>query len=169
MIQHTGKWVLAASALWLLAPASPVVAGDQVPIKGDVTIVPDPSVPPMVISIHPLIVQETRLFSGNVSHCGACTGVIVENINLSNFTFEGMFTLVAANGDTIVGTAAGSLSVDQSNPAYLVVTETFVFTGGTGRFAGATGSALGGGLANRATSVAQESFQGTISSPGSSK
>jgi hypothetical protein len=169
MIMHTSKWILAASALAFLTPASAVVAADQVPIKGNVTIVPDLTVPPKVISVNPPIVQETRLITGIVSHLGACTGMIVEDINLHDLTFSGTFTLVAANGDTIVGTATGGLSVDPNNPGFFDVTETFTITGGTGRFARATGSAIGGGLANRTTSVAQESFEGTISSPGSLK
>jgi hypothetical protein len=167
MIQHTFKCVLAASALCLLGPASAVVAGDQVPVKGKVTIVPDPQAPTVPISSNPPIVQETRLISGIVSHLGSSTGVIVENINLADLSFVGTFTLQAANGDTIVGTATGVLLFNPANPGFFDVSETFTITGGTGRFAGATGSAIGQGQANRTTGVAQESFQGTISSPGS--
>jgi hypothetical protein len=168
MVMRIWKCVVAGSALFFLAPASAVVAADQVPIKGNVTIVPT-QVPPKPISMNPPIVEVTRSITGIVSHLGACTGTIVEDINLRDLTFSGTFTLVAANGDTIVGTATGGLSFDPNNPGFFDVTEIFTITGGTGRFARAIGSAIGGGLADRTTSVAQESFEGTISSPGSLK
>jgi hypothetical protein len=171
MIQHAWKCLLAVSALLFLAPAAAAVAGDHVPIKGKVTIVPDSSVPPVIISTSPLIVQDTRLISGEARPLGPCTGVIVETITFnSNRTvaaFLGTFTLAGSNGDSITGTAAGTL-VFNSETGVFDVTETFVITGGTGRFNGATGSATGEGEASTA-GVAQESFKGTLSLPGSRK
>jgi hypothetical protein len=88
------------------------------------------------------------------------------NPQLTMATFVGTFTLVAANGDSISGTVAGSLAINSTG--LFDVTETFEITDGTGRFDGATGSAVGAGQATPA-GVAQETFQGTISSPGSLK
>jgi hypothetical protein len=159
MIVHTWKWILAASALAFLAPASAVLAGDQVPIKGRLTIVPDPNVPGQ------------RLITGNVSHFGSVTGVNMVSVHFVSrvkATFTGMFTLTAANGDTIFGSDAGTLLF---NPAtgFFDVNEILMFMGGTGRFEGATGGATGVGQVDPSTNVAVESFEGVISSPGSLK
>jgi hypothetical protein len=154
-----------AAVVALLAPASTVMAGNQVPLKGDITIVPDGS-PSVVISTDPLIVRQSRSITGIVSHLGRVEGTIVQNVNLQNLNFFGVFTLYGANGDSITGEVTGNL-VFTEDPTILDVIEAINITGGTGRFAGATGSAIGDGQANRATGVALESFRGVISSPGS--
>jgi hypothetical protein len=159
MRKHIRRWVLAASALAFLAPASAAVAGDEVPIKGNLTIV-NGSMPGQ------------RLITGNVSHLGAVTGVAWQQVFVVKgvLMFFDTFTLTAANGDMLFGTGTGTLTVSPTTPpGFLAVNETIMITNGTGRFAGATGSATGMGLADITTHVAQESFTGTISSPGSLK
>jgi hypothetical protein len=160
MIQHASRWILAALALAILAPASAAVAGDQVPIQGNITIIPDPPSNPMSVK---------RSITGIVSHLGSCTGVVFQTVTLQNYpilNFSGPFTLVAANGDTICGTTCGTLTPTLT-PGIYCVNETIEIKGGTGRFYRATGSATGIGMANAGTGKAQESFEGTISSPGS--
>ena len=56
----------------------------------------------------------------------------------SPFQLVGTFTFVAADGDTLTGTLAGS-SAD-ATPTTNVSTITYTVTSGTGRFVGATGS-----------------------------
>jgi hypothetical protein len=167
MRTYAWKWILAAAVVPMLAPTSPVVAGDQVPLKGEITIVPGG--PTVVISVSPLIVQQTRSITGVVSHLGRCEGVIVQNINLSNpanITFAGSFELVGASGDSASGDVTGAL-VPTSDPGFLAVEEVIVITGGTGRFARAIGGATGEGRADRSSGEAIESFRGTISRPNS--
>ncbi len=53
---------------------------------------------------------------------------------------EGTFRIVAANGDEILGTYEGSVTYDESRSDLVHGVATFVITGGTGRFARATGS-----------------------------
>jgi hypothetical protein len=53
---------------------------------------------------------------------------------------EGEFTLVAANGDEITGTYEGTAAMDPDRPDVGHASATFVVTGGTGRFKGASGS-----------------------------
>jgi hypothetical protein len=53
---------------------------------------------------------------------------------------EGTFALVAANGDEIHGTYEGSATYDAERADLVHGTAAFVITGGTGRFAGATGT-----------------------------
>jgi hypothetical protein len=135
------------------------VAGDEVPIKGNLTIVPS-------------TVPGQRMITGIVSHLGSVTGVVMQQLSVVNgvLTFSDSFILTAANGDTLIGMGTGTLTVNSSTPpGFLSVNEIITITDGTGRFAGATGIATGVGLANIATHVAQESFTGTITSPGSLK
>lgn len=54
-------------------------------------------------------------------------------------------------------------------PGVLSIRETATITGGTGRFAGATGSFTAERVFNIATSITTGSFEGAISSPGASK
>ncbi|HET7217906.1 MAG TPA: hypothetical protein VFJ02_07650, partial [Vicinamibacterales bacterium] len=51
-------------------------------------------------------------------------------------------------------------------PGVLSIVETATITGGTGRFADATGSFTVERVFNQATGVTTGSFEGTISSPG---
>jgi hypothetical protein len=149
MRKHTGTWVLAASALAFLAPASAAVAEDTVPIMGNVTITPDLSI------------------TGIVSHLGSVTGAVNLRVPTSQNTFTDYFTLVAANGDTLLGVGMVTL-FPAANPLVLNFIETITITGGTGRFVGASGSnIMGQGQVSLATGVAHESFNGTISLPDS--
>ena len=52
-------------------------------------------------------------------------------------TYAGVFTITAANGGTIVGSYAGTVRVDAAGHAFYEQTNTI--TGGSGRFAGASG------------------------------
>jgi hypothetical protein len=69
---------------------------------------------------------------------------------------------IAANGDSIFTEIIG-----QGNPIegsdFSFIVETNTITGGTGRFAGATGSFTVERLLNRVTGVTSGSFEGTIS------
>ena len=163
MSKHTWKWVLAASALSFLTPTSAAVAGDQVPVKGTLTIVNGP-----VISPGPPILTQTRFATGIVSHLGQCTGVVTDHLDLRDFSFVDDFTLTAANGDTIRGVGTGQLVLNPVTGLF-DFTETITIMGGTGRFFGATGSASAVGQANPITGLTHESLEGTISSPGSLK
>jgi hypothetical protein len=76
----------------------------------------------------------------------------------------GTFTLTAANGDTLYGTYAG-----QAVPAgaSVLYNDPGVITGGTGRFAGAGGTANTSGVANMATGEYRGTLSGSVSSPAS--
>jgi hypothetical protein len=74
-------------------------------------------------------------------------------------TGVGTFTLTSANGDTIVGTGTGT-SVVVDGIRY--ITETCVITGGTGRFAKATGTFVVARVLTEATHTSVATFLGTI-------
>ena len=77
---------------------------------------------------------------------------------------NGTFTLTAANGDTVYGTYAGQALPSGANVLY---DDPGVITGGTGRFAGASGVVTQSGLANLATGEYEGTLTGSVSSPGS--
>jgi hypothetical protein len=90
------------------------------------------------------------------SHCATATSLA--------FT-GGEFTLTAANGDQLQGTYSGVF--EPLEPPLFSVDGAFTFTGGTGRFAGATGGGDASGVQNLATGDATVSLLGTISNVGS--
>jgi hypothetical protein len=75
---------------------------------------------------------------------------------------------VAANGDTLTASFRGK-ATPTAKPGVLAIVETATITGGTGRFAGATGSFTVVRLFNTVIGTTAGSFTGTISSPGVSK
>ena len=79
-------------------------------------------------------------------------------------TAIGTFAFTAANGDTVTGTFTGA-SAPTALPDVFSIEETASITGGTGRFADATGSFVVNRLVNLPTGLTTGSFEGTISSP----
>ena len=77
----------------------------------------------------------------------------------------GSFTLTAANGDTLYGTYDGQAV--PTGDAAVVYDDPGVVTGGTGRFAGATGIVNTSGVANLATGDYRGTSSGSVSSPAS--
>jgi hypothetical protein len=98
--------------------------------------------------------------SGNATHLGLFTYTYEATVNLPTSTSVGTARFIAANGDTILAEFTG-----QGHPTghTSFIVETFTITGGTGRFAGATGSFTLERLLDRITGVTVGSFDGTIS------
>src|SRR6185369_12117525 len=98
---------------------------------------------------------------GNATGLGRFTVIYEVEVNLSTRASIGSAHLIAANGDSIFTEIIG-----QGNPIegsdYSFIVETNVITGGTGRFAGATGHFTVERLLNRVTGVTSGSFNGTI-------
>jgi hypothetical protein len=86
-------------------------------------------------------------------------------VTLATGTATGSAHLVAANGDSVYTTVAGSLALT-ATPGIATVTEINTITGGTGRFAGAQGSFTVERLLNLGTGFTSGSFHGAITSPG---
>lgn len=99
--------------------------------------------------------------SGNATHLGRFTVTYEVDVNLLNRASIGSAHFIAANGDSIFTEFIG-----QGNPIegsdFSHIAETNTITGGTGRFAGATGSFTMERLLNRVTGVTSGSFCGTI-------
>jgi hypothetical protein len=75
---------------------------------------------------------------------------------------SGSFTLTAANGDTLFGTYSGQ-GRPTSDPSVVHYDDPGVITGGTGRFAGASGVVTASGAANLATGEYTGTLSGSVS------
>lgn len=101
---------------------------------------------------------------GTASHMGRFTSVSDFTINTVTAMGAGTLTLTAANGDQIFATVTGQAV--GGTPDRLQIDETATITGGTGRFAGATGSFTSTRFADTTTVPripSSGSFEGTIS------
>lgn len=79
------------------------------------------------------------LASGNATHLGRFTMDYSHRVNLLTLAGTGTAVFTAANGDTLTTSVEGT-ATPTSSPTAFTVLETHTVTGGTGRFAGATGS-----------------------------
>ena len=102
--------------------------------------------------------------TGNATHLGRFTVEIPHVVNAMNRTSAGTYEFTAANGDTLTAGFTGQATL--TAPGVLSVVETATITGGTGRFADATGSFTVERVFNQVTGVTTGSFEGTIPSPG---
>lgn len=99
---------------------------------------------------------------GIASHLGRFTTVASITLNLATATGSGTVTYTAANGDMLSGTATGQAVIAAG---IATVTETVTITGGTGRFAGATGTFTVVRRVVQATGFSSGTLDGTITLP----
>ena len=151
-----------AAMLLTAALAVPVTAQNLVRFKGSIQgheiDTPQGGPPPTT-----LIVDGSA--TGIAAHVGQFSFTYQLTVNLANGTATGSARLIAANGDSIYTTIAGS-SEPTATPGVASITEINTITGGTGRFAGAQGSFTVERLINLVTGFTSGSFHGTISPPG---
>ncbi len=158
MKRHRFAASLALAVVVVLGRAGPVAAQVQVPLKGSLVGVDSgtPLNPPFM----KVVVQAT----GNATQLGKFTVTELLTVNTATGMGSGTFLFTAANGDKVLGTISGKATF--TPPNVLTIVETAIITGGTGRFAGATGSFTVARLKNTATGLTTASFTGTISAPG---
>ena len=155
-------WSLAAFVAALALPFG-ALAGSQVPLEGADAGGFGPGNHACAPGYDPLDIDG----AGNATHVGKYTYHADECFNGATLLFDGSYTITAANGDTIVGTYSGAVpSIDFPVAVYEQGAE---ITGGTGRFAGATGEFDVSGLANLATGAYSQVLSGVVSSPGAAK
>ena len=156
---HSFAASLVLAVLAALGLAGPVAAGEQVPFKGtlegDVTVTP----------LDPPFVQVDVDATGNATHLGRFTLDIPHVVDRATRTAVGAYEFTAANGDKVYAEFTG-LATPTEIPGVLYIEETATITGGTGRFAGATGSFTCERLFDTITGTTIGSFEGTISTPG---
>ena len=163
-----GRRLRSASVLFSVLAALTVpiqaLAGEQVPLKGSETgqfsLTPGGVCPAGSLQID-------VAGSGNATHIGDYTVAARECLNPTTLlVFSGGVTIAAANGDTIIGTYSGEVSITAEG--VLTYEHDVEITGGTGRFAEASGSYHANGLLTGPDTYSQ-TLAGTVSSPGAAK
>ena len=109
----------------------------------------------------PIVVRRLE-GEGVASHLGRFTTLGIITLNLATASGTGTVTYTAANGDVLGGTATGQAVV---GGGFATVTETVTITGGTGRFAGATGTFTVVRRIVQATGISTGTIDGTITLP----
>jgi hypothetical protein len=154
---------LAVAAMFLTAVlAVPAAAQNQIPFKGSMqgheNDTPQGGPPPTTLNVD-------GNTTGIATHVGQFSFSYQLTVTLANGTSTGSAHLIAANGDSVYTTIAGSSEMT-ATPGVASITEINTITGGTGRFAGAQGSFTVERLVNLVTGFTSGSFHGTITSPG---
>ena len=103
--------------------------------------------------------------TGHATQLGQFMLDIPHIVDHTNGTAIGTYKFTAANGDTVFAVFTGQ-ATPTATPGVLYIVETAIITGGTGRFAGATGSFICERLFDRIAGTTVGSFEGTISAPG---
>jgi hypothetical protein len=148
--------------LALVSFAGPVAAGVPAPFRGqfegDVTVTP---VNPPVFAV---VVEGT----GRASQLGGFTVSVPHLVDRSTRSATGTYEFTTANGDTLTADFTG-VSIPTDVPGVLHIVETATITGGTGRFAHATGSFTVERLYDPAAGTTTASFDGRIARGQASK
>jgi hypothetical protein len=120
--------------------------------EGDVTV--EPLTPPFV--------EVDVDADGNATHLGRFELDIPHEVNRANGTAVGSYEFTAANGDALFADFTGH-STPTATPGVLFIVEIATITGGTGRFAGASGGFTCERFFDMTTDETFGSFEGTIS------
>src|SRR6266481_4645396 len=112
--------------------AGPVAPAEQVPFKGSLEGL-DIATP-----VNPPFISVKVTATGNATQLGLFTYTELDTVDTSTRFGTGTFVFTAANGDTVFDTGTGQATF--TPPNVLTIEGNEIITGGTGRFADATGS-----------------------------
>ena len=98
--------------------------------------------------------------TGTATYLGKYTEHVTQQVNVLTMSSTGASTFTAANGDTLTASITGQAT--PTSPGVLSIAEVYTITGGTGRFAGATGTFTLESTLNLATGVSSGTFSGAI-------
>ena len=157
MKRHSSAASLLLAVLVVLGLTGPAPAGEQVPFKG--SFQGDVSVKPL----DPPFVMADVEAAGKAAHLGKFTLDIPHVVNRATRMAVGTYEFTAANGDKVYAEFTG-IATPTATPGVLYIEETATITGGTGRFAGATGSFTSERLYDTIADTTIGSFEGMISS-----
>lgn len=147
--------VVALAGTALATPAK--AEKKELPFKGTLQSVETFVVAPPIMSV-------TANGSGNATHLGQFAISYEVEVNLETLSGEGSAQLVAANGDILYANISGQATPTGTTDVFNVVEE-FTITGGTGRFANASGSFTLNRVVNITTGVTSGRFDGSIVIP----
>jgi hypothetical protein len=146
---------LQMTALFLTAAlAGPLAAANETPFRGTVQAVETQVVVFPTLSVN-------GIGSGNATHLGNFTMTYKAQVNLLTRVGMGSIEFIAANGDRVFADFVGQ-STPTGTPNVVSIVETATITGGTGRFAGATGTFVVMRTLDQITGSASGFFDGTI-------
>ena len=141
-----------AAAVSLASVAVGAVAAET-PFKGTFDAVETSQVVFPIASI-------TRDATGTTTYLGKYTSHATMQVNVLTRHGTGVETFTAANGDTLTATVDGQAT--PVSPGVLSTVEVYTITGGTGRFADATGSFTLERILNQTTGVSSGTLGGAI-------
>jgi hypothetical protein len=128
--------------------------GEQLPFHGTLQAVEtDVVVPPTL--------QVNGTATGTATHLGRFSATFTATVTLATASAVGSISFVAANGDRLDATFIGQ-ATPTTEAGTVSIEEVATISGGTGRFAGATGSFTINRLLNQTTGVSSGSFDGII-------
>ena len=142
------------AVLLTVALAGPAAAGKRVPFHGSIQ------------GVEIGVFQFPKGFvdgsgSGRATHLGRFTVTYELEVDLIAHETFGSSLFTAANGDSLATDITG-LGTPTENPDVVSVVEVHTITGGTGRFADATGNFIRTYFLDLVTGVTSGSFNGTI-------
>jgi hypothetical protein len=144
--------LVAAFAVSLASVAVSAVAAET-PFRGTVNAVETGQV------VFPSLFLD-REGTGTATYLGRYTEHVVMQINVPTLSSIGAATFTAANGDTLTASVVGQAT--RTGPTVLSIVEVYTITGGTGRFADATGGFTLESTLEQATGVSTGTFSGAI-------
>ena len=153
-------FAVALSVVAVLGLAGPVAAGEQVPFKG--SLAGEATVTPLTPPNVAIYVEA----AGVATHLGQFELDIPHVVNRGDLTARGYYEFTAANGDKVYAEFTGQGTLTDV-PGVVYIEETATITGGTGRFAGATGRINAERWFDTVAGTTTGSFDGTVSAPGS--
>ena len=106
--------------------------------------------------------------TGNATHLGRFTVEVRIDLDTRDRSLTGTYEFTAANGDTLTADVTGRSPLMPPGVPQTSV-ETGTITGGTGRFASASGNFTAERVVDLATGLTTGWFEGTISSAGGVK
>jgi hypothetical protein len=98
--------------------------------------------------------------TGTATQLGKYTERVTQQVNVLTMSSIGASTFTAANGDTLTASITGQAT--PTSPGVLSIVEVYTITGGTGRFAAATGTFTLESTLNLATGGSSGTFSGAI-------
>ena len=144
---------LQMTALFLAAALQGAVA-TEMPFRGSFEAVETGAVQFPTVTI-------AGIGAGNATQLGKFTMTYEAEVNLLTRVGVGSVEFIAANGDLLFADILGQ-STPTATPNLISIVEILTITGGTGRFADATGSLISERLKDQVTGNTSGSFDGTI-------
>jgi len=143
------------TVMFLAAALAGPAAAQPVPFKGSLQLIE-------IVHVQGNTLISEGSGTGTATHLGRFTVTRHAVVDLDTFVPVGSAHFIAANGDGVITELVGEPPGDTGDPNVLLIKETYTITGGTGRFAGATGSFEVQRLFYLNTGFTSGSFDGTI-------